>query len=586
MCSLFLLTQSGEAWAQLRIVSFNTLGNPRTGTAEVYTALGVESVNGIARAPDIITLQEQSSGVTANHLALLNSLYGANTYAATTLFGAGDTTHAIFYRTASVQLIGQELIGTSSTSGQPRQGLRAEFRPVGYDSSADFYVYNSHFKSSDSSADSNRRNAEAITMRENADALGAGQHILYTGDFNFYRSSDPAFQTLTSAGNAQAFDPINRVGSWHDNASFLDTHTQNPRAGTNQGGVDDRFDWQLATAAFLDKEGLSYIGGSYHAFGNTGTHQLNGSITSGSAAALAERLPGYTESQAAGVLSALASASDHLPVVADYQLPARMGVTAPLSLGPVISGASVNVTFTVANTAGVVAANGADELDYSYYAVSGLSGAGSGMDMALGGGNNHSLTLLTGGGGGERTGVFEVESSSQSVAEGFAMRTVEYTVLDHAQASFSEFTTQTSKVADFGLLTLASGPITLDAEVYNLIAPSGFTTGLDLDEILVSGDSTLFSLSLMAFEGLDAGQAVGFEVAFLGAVAPGSYSAVYQFLVSDEDLPGAAILHPLTFTVLATVIPEPQVVLLALGGLVFLMLQARHRRPHSSLMGR
>ncbi len=45
-----------SAQAQIRIVSFNTLGNPRTGSQTVLTALGDESVNGIAKAPDIFSL--------------------------------------------------------------------------------------------------------------------------------------------------------------------------------------------------------------------------------------------------------------------------------------------------------------------------------------------------------------------------------------------------------------------------------------------------------------------------------------------------------------------------------------------------
>jgi hypothetical protein len=50
------------------------------------------------------------------------------------------------------------------------------------------------------------------------------------------------------------------------------------------GGIDDRFDFQLVTGEFLDGEGLDYLGGSYHTFGNDGTHNLNGDISSGSGA--------------------------------------------------------------------------------------------------------------------------------------------------------------------------------------------------------------------------------------------------------------------------------------------------------------
>lgn len=581
-----LLGQAHGAFAQLRVVAYNTNGNPRAGTADVYRALGVESVNGIAKAPDIITLQEQSSNVTANHLALLNSLYGAGAYAATTLFGAGDSTQSIIYKTGSVQLIGQELIGAVSTSGQPRQALRAEFRPVGYDSSADFYVYSSHFKSSDSGADANRRNVEAVATRQNADALGPGRHILYTGDFNFYRSSDPAFQTMTAAGNGQAFDPINRIGNWHDNASFLDVHTQNPRSGSNQGGMDDRFDFQLASAAFLDNEGLAYIADSYRAFGNTGTHLLNGSIQTGSAAALAARLPGYTEAQAAAVLAGLESASDHLPVVADYQLPAMMGVTGPGAVGPVITGANVNVTFSVANTANVVASHGADELDYSWQGSGALIGSGAGVDEALGGANTHAVALDTGGAGGVRSGALQVTSTSQSVAHGSFVQDVTYTVLDHARASFSGGALTTSAVLDFGLLDLASGPISLGGGLFNLLTASGFTAGLDLDGIDILGDSSLFSLGLSPFANLAAGESTSFDAWFLGGAGAGTYEAIFRLLLSDQDLPGAASLAPLELTLRATVAPEPGAMTLIIAGLALFAVRARRGKNQAALIGR
>ena len=44
--------------------------------------------------------------------------------------------------------------------------------------------------------------------------------------------------------NGQLFDPINRIGHWHNNSSFADVHTQSPRTssfgGGANGGMDDR----------------------------------------------------------------------------------------------------------------------------------------------------------------------------------------------------------------------------------------------------------------------------------------------------------------------------------------------------------
>ena len=138
------------------------------------------------------------------------------------------------------------------------------------------------------------------------------------GDFNFYRSSEAGFQTLTSASAGSVYqfqDPINRVGSWTGNASFADVHTQCPRTDNNGGcysggGLDDRFDFILMNRHLLnDSAGIRFIPGSYKVPGNDGQH-FNSSINSS---------PVNTSAPAA-VISALYLASDHLPVQADLRV--------------------------------------------------------------------------------------------------------------------------------------------------------------------------------------------------------------------------------------------------------------------------
>jgi len=53
-----------------------------------------------------------------------------------------------------------------------------------------------------------------MAIRANADALGPNVHIIYAGDFNLTGGSgEAAYQTLISAGNGQAHDPVNRRGT-------------------------------------------------------------------------------------------------------------------------------------------------------------------------------------------------------------------------------------------------------------------------------------------------------------------------------------------------------------------------------------
>ena len=133
-----------------------------------------------------------------------------------------------------------------------------------------------------------------------------------------YDSSELAFTEMVGAGFGQAFDPINRIGNWHNNANFTDVFTQapanTPPSGLTGGGLDDRFDFQLITGELTDGLGLEYRAGSYQAFGNNGSVPLNGDINSPSSTALSGLANRTT------VLNLLTTVTDHLPVVADYTL--------------------------------------------------------------------------------------------------------------------------------------------------------------------------------------------------------------------------------------------------------------------------
>ena len=146
------------------------------------------------------------------------------------------------------------------------------------------------------------RGSEAAILSADADSLNEGANVLMVGDFNMQTSSETAYANLIAAGPGQVFDIAAAPGNWRDNAAFKNLHTQDPRTA-----MDDRFDMQFGSGELFDGLGFEYVVGSYRVFGNNGTHTLNGSITTGTGASPA-------------VLNALVAASDHLPVVADYQL--------------------------------------------------------------------------------------------------------------------------------------------------------------------------------------------------------------------------------------------------------------------------
>ncbi|WP_353778461.1 endonuclease/exonuclease/phosphatase family protein [Winogradskyella sp. 3972H.M.0a.05] len=154
------------------------------------------------------------------------------------------------------------------------------------------------------------------------DTFPADSKVIIGGDFNFYTSSEDGFQELTDFNNNIVFyDPVNRIGSWSNNSSYLDVFTQSTRTqsglGGATGGFDDRFDFILTTNNLLaaDPE-LSYVANTYKAYGNNNNpscynREINSSDCSGSDYSFAIR-------------DALYNFSDHLPVTLELQTNASL----------------------------------------------------------------------------------------------------------------------------------------------------------------------------------------------------------------------------------------------------------------------
>jgi hypothetical protein len=433
-CVLLLALCCSVAHAQLRIVTYNTAtaqSGSGTQTARlpysstILEAIGLENVNDLARPIDVLLVQEQYelNTTTQSFVDILNDLYdpvnrtmyargevrgNASSDFSPDFPGAGGRP-AVIYNTQSVELIDEIAFGAVGSATQARQHLRYQFRPVGYDANADFYAYSSHYRAGDSGANATSRLLEATNLRTNADALGDGVHAIYAGDYNIPSSNATMYQHLLSSGNGQAFDPVASPGSWLDNGAFKSVHTQSPAAtgenipGYAAGGMDDRFDFQLVTGEVLDGDGFDYLPGSYHVFGNNGTHNINGSITTGTGAAVP-------------ILEALKANSDHLPVIADYQLPAKMLATLASIPTNVPQGSTVGIDVFVQNVVSVLNANWADELDYTINVNGSLLGSATGTTLPLTMGNTHPIFLDTSTAG-FRNGVVTVSATSQGTAD-------------------------------------------------------------------------------------------------------------------------------------------------------------------------
>tara|TARA_B110000003_G_scaffold275990_1_gene320361 strand:+ start:1364 stop:3103 length:1740 start_codon:yes stop_codon:yes gene_type:complete len=220
---------------------------------------------------------------------------------------------ALFYNQNIFTFISTQPIYTAQSSGT-RDVI--EWVMVHNSSGLEFIIYGVHLKASSGTSNANQRLEEVTILRNHLNNLDLNTKFIVSGDFNIYSnnsSSEPAFDMLTTEGGnsqGQLFDPINRIGNWHNNSSFADVHTQSPRTtqfgGGANGGMDDRFDWLFISGTMLSTESdIHYMEDTYEVVGNDGNH-FNDAINNGTNSVVSSQ-----------IANALHSASDHLPVYMD-----------------------------------------------------------------------------------------------------------------------------------------------------------------------------------------------------------------------------------------------------------------------------
>ena len=152
---------------------------------------------------------------------------------------------------------------------------------------------------------------ETSRLMNYLDDIGIADNYIFSGDFNTRSSSEEAFQNLVNHSNPDIrfYDPLDQLGTWHDNSSYKNIHTQSTHTSTNgcpsSGGLDDRYDFILISENIQTGiDNVEYLDDSYQAIGQDGEH-FNGALNSSPA----------NTSVPADVLEALYQMSDHLPIV-------------------------------------------------------------------------------------------------------------------------------------------------------------------------------------------------------------------------------------------------------------------------------
>lgn len=345
------------ASAQLRVAAWNISNYGGGRQTDIERAVYAE-FSGRSMRPDVILGQEfLSQAAVDSFRTILNAAPGSpGDWQSAPFIDGADTDGAFFYRTSRAQYLGTTVVavGSSSTSNQPRNTYRYDFRPAGYTGAgATLACYSVHMKAGSEPLDQMRRLIEAQRIRADSAALPAGWRFLIGGDFNIQSSSQTAYQTLVGSAPSEAgrfLDPIATPGSWNNNGAFRFVHTQDP---IGAGGMDDRLDQLLLSGTLVDGEGFDYVGApsipystttwndpnhSYRSWGNDGT-SFNLALT-----VAGNQMVGPVIAQA---LANAAVGAGHLPVFLDLRLPPRMDSTASVDFGTVEVGPAPEASATV-----------------------------------------------------------------------------------------------------------------------------------------------------------------------------------------------------------------------------------------------
>lgn len=301
----------------LRLVTWNLLNyggaapsNRKTAYKRVLNHLNA----------DIVVVQEIAGLTGANDFltTVLNASDGPGGYTMADFTDGPNSDNALYYRADAVSYTMGDHITLGTT---PRISDRWKLSYIGNPPDSEFYVYGMHLRAGSAMEDPQNpidRAAAAAVVRADANNLPLGAQFIYAGDFNLYNSAEGAWTEFTGSqmnDNGRSYDPINAVGSWSGNCSFSAYHTQSTHQdnvgappGAANGGLDDRFDFMLISDSLRDSVGLTYMNGSYRAFGNDGNH-CNADIND------PPIIP-----QGLFIADALHAATDHLPVVMELLL--------------------------------------------------------------------------------------------------------------------------------------------------------------------------------------------------------------------------------------------------------------------------
>ena len=296
-CSSILVGQD------LRIASYNLNGNPEDAAGQVQlevilAGMGNKEVFGVLNRVDLMAFQE---GPTDDaDMALLENAF-ENVF--------GEDYDVIYtdvdsfgFRTGFVFNTNVLALDESQTLVFDRNQMMAKFSLVNGDSNDTFRIFSCHFAEGDTAADETSRQFDALNLDQYYTSLGLfGTNYISVGTFGLESNLEDAFFWLTRANQDDALllSPTLEQAIWSGNEAYLPFHNSTAL------GMNKRSDFFVISYWLYDDSDMEFTEGSQTIMGNNGSHLLGNSLTTGNGDL--------------AIQSSLASFSDHLPLITDYQ---------------------------------------------------------------------------------------------------------------------------------------------------------------------------------------------------------------------------------------------------------------------------
>jgi len=228
--------------------------------------------------PDIFMVCELQSEEGADDIMNITLNSETNTYSRADFIdnqsSGSDLQQLVFFKTNKFSLEAAEVI---TTSVRDVNKYVLKLNTIDQETDPIFiYIYVTHLKSSQGTANQTLRLEMVNEFTSDLATIDPNSFVIFSGDFNLYTATEPAYQELLDPTNAIIIvDPLDASGSWHNNDTYQNIHTQSTRLsppfGSGAGGgLDDRFDFITISENMMTNPKLRYIPNTYKSLGNNG----------------------------------------------------------------------------------------------------------------------------------------------------------------------------------------------------------------------------------------------------------------------------------------------------------------------------